>query len=328
MSTETENTFVVAICAATGNQGKEVIQRFQEINETLSKGAKKFHCVALTRNASSEKARNIGKLPNVTVAETDYLSVESLMSVLQNADALYLNYAMVENVADIEKSIIDTAIESGVKHIVYASTAGEKNQGVPHWKSSLMTDEYLEKCLSEARKHGKDFTYHLVQLAHFNENILPGSFFPPNNGKITYPWRSDAQFATSSLRDAARVACKLFVEPQKLNNGGTIDAVTELVSVDNIAKSLSKATGDKIRAKKGPWIFTTFGHWFGWEASAILTMAEYIDTHGFVKDLSLTDMADFLQEEIEAGEPLETMEIFARRHFGKGQQTSSGFNLC
>ena len=199
---QTKNPTVVAICAATGNQGKEVIQRFQEMNEGQIYGANIFHCKALTRNSTSAKAENLSKLPNVTVEETDYSSAESLRNALQNSDALYLNYALVENEAEIEKLIIDVAIEVGVKHIIYASTAGKKNQGVPHWTSSRKTDEYLEECLSKAREEGKDFTYHLVQLGHFNENILPGSYFPPKNGKISYPWRGDVQFATSSLRDA------------------------------------------------------------------------------------------------------------------------------
>ena len=46
-----------------------------------------------------------------------FLDSESLRSVLQNVDALYLNYALAKNQADIEKSIIDVAIESRVFRI-------------------------------------------------------------------------------------------------------------------------------------------------------------------------------------------------------------------
>ena len=311
-------TLTVAICAATGKQGREVIKRFQEINENNTYENRVFHSKALTRSRASTVAISFSKLPNVTVAETNYSSIESLKNVLGGVDAVYLNYAMVENEAEIERSVIDAAIESGVKHIIYASTVGcEKDHGVPHWASSYKTEEYLKECHSNCieKKEGcEDFKYHFVRLGHFNENILPGSYFPPKNGMITYPWRSDARCGTSSLRDVARVSCKLFAEPWKLDNGSSIDAITDCFTPDNIAEYLSNATGEETRATKGPWIFTTFGHWFGWEANSILFMAKYIDANDYVDFSSVTNMQTFLQNEIET-EPLETMESFCRRHF-------------
>lgn len=307
----------VAICAATGNQGREVLKRFQEINEAKTFENKVFRSKALTRRASSNEAINLSKMPNVTVAETNYSSIESLKNVLKGVDALYLNYAMVENEAEIERSIIDAAIESGVKHIIYASTVGcERDHGVPHWKSSFKTEEYLKECHSRCteKKGGDDFKYHFVRLAHFNENILPVSFFAPKNGYITYPWRTDVRCATSSLRDVARVACKLFTEPLRLDNGSSIDAATEFFTPNDLAKYVSNAKGEAISAAKGPWIFTTFGHWFGWEASTILSMAKYMDINEFV-DVSITDMHDFLQKKEIEIEPLETIQSFVCRHF-------------
>lgn len=314
MKSTDHNTYKVAICAATGNQGKEVISRFNEINESESYGSKVFHLKALTRNKFSDGAKRLSKVPNVTIAATDYSS-ESLMKVFSGVDALYLNYAMVKNEAEVEKTIIDAALESGVQHIVYASNVGcEKDHGVPHWISSYKTEEYLKERYS--KDDGKDFKYHFMRLAHFNENFTPGSYFPPKNGKITYPWNADALVATSSLRDAARVACKLFAEPCKLPNGSYIDAITEDMTSTGIAAAISKATGETVTAVKGPWIFTAFGQWFGWEANTILCMAKYIDVNN-CNGFDLDAMRNFLQEEIEDGEPLETIENFAKRHFSK-----------
>jgi hypothetical protein len=39
-----------------------------------------------------------------------------------------------------------------------------------------------------------------------NENMLPGSYFPKHNGELTYPWRNDARFPTSSLMFAKLVS--------------------------------------------------------------------------------------------------------------------------
>jgi uncharacterized protein YbjT (DUF2867 family) len=302
-----KDKYTIVICAATGNQGKEVINRFREINET-NQYEKTFYLKALTRSASSKEAMEISS--NVSVVETNY-STESMNAIFKGVDALYLNYAMVKNEAEVESSIIDAALNAGVKHIVYASTIScENDHGVPHWTSSYATEEHLKKCHSES---ANNFLFHFVRLGHFNENMLPGSYFPPKNGKLTYPWRSDARFPTSSLRDAARVACKLFAEPWKLANGSSIDTVTEYVTTEQIAAGISKAEGKFIKAAKGPWIFTTFGHYFGWEASTILTMAEYIDANELL-DMNFDTMLNLLKEEIDV-EPLETIEKFTKRHF-------------
>lgn len=309
----------VAVCCATGNQGKEVIQRFEEINETQIYGENNsFHIKALTRNASSNAAINIlsnSPKSNVTLAEVEYLSHESLKLALQGADALYLNYAMIENEAEVEKTIIDAAISAGVKHIVFASHINcEKDHGVPHWESSRKTNEYLKECLlmAQAKQEDTAFRFHLVRLAAFNENVL--SHFLPKGGKMTFPWRQDARFATASLRDVARVACKIIAQPLQLENGASIDVATEFTTSSDWATAISEASGENVAALKGPWIFTTFGHYFGWDASTILTMAEYIDKHELVDDIDPTVMRDFLQKEIEV-EPLETVENFAKRHF-------------
>ena len=310
----------VAICAATGNQGKEIIKRFREINEMQIYGAgKNFYIKTLTRNASSDAALKLSQnTPNLTVIETVYSSRESLENALRGVDALFLNYALVKNEAEIEKLIIDVAIKTGVRHIIYSTVAAcENDYGVPHWESSRQTNEYLRECLAAKQSEGcpdDAFRFHLVQLAHFNENILPGSYFPPKNGSITYPWRSDAQFATSSLRDAARVACKLFTDPTLLANGAAICAITEFVTVNKIASAVSDARGETIRPAKGPWVFTTFGHCFGWEASSILHMSKHIDKYEFMEGVSTVEMGKFLREEIKT-EPLETMTQFAKRHF-------------
>ena len=307
----------IAICVATGQQGKEVIQRFKEINEAHTYGQRVFHMKALTRNTSSKSAMSLSQIPNVTVVEVNYESSESLTDAFQGVDALFLNYVMCENEAEVEKSIIDAALLCGVSHIVYASHADcEGDHGVPHWESSRKINEYLHECLSR-KNTGQDFKYHLLRLTHFNENFSPKGYFPPKNGVIACPFRPDVRFATHSLRDVARVTCKLFAEPWKLGNGSSIHVSTELVTYDAIAKVVSKAKGEDVSAIKAPWVFTTFGHWFGWEASSILHMANYLDENEFVLDeSSLGETAAFLGSEEIKTEPLETIEMFANRIYG------------
>ena len=84
-----------------------------------------------------------------------------------------------------------------------------------------------------------------------------------------------------------------------------------------MAEYISKTTGTLTKAYKGPWIFLKFGHWFGFEASTILTMGERIENHwtkdGYIQQQKHT-ISEYLKEEIEQ-EPLECVEAFVARKF-------------
>ena len=211
---------------------------------------------------------------------------------------------------------VDAAIDAHVKHIIYSSTvACDTNTGVGHWESSFQTESYLRKAAEQA---DYDLRYHSVRLSHFNENILPGSYFPPKKGKLKYLWGVDVSVATSSLRDAARVVVKLFADPSLLPNGGHTDAVTESVTPNQIAQAISVAKNETIKAAHGPLFFLRFGHLFGWIPNSIVTMAKFIDnseSHPGYKANS-DDMLNLLRDELE-DEPLETIDEFALRHYAK-----------
>jgi hypothetical protein len=76
--------------------------------------------------------------------------------------------------------------------------------------------------------------------------------------------------------------------------------VTEYVTTEQIAAEISKSEGKFMKAAKGPWIFTTFGHYFGWEASTVLSMAKYIDANELL-DMNFDPMLNLLKEEIDVG---------------------------
>ena len=329
MEEDLDDVYTVAVCTSTGRQGREVVKRLKEITPHT---ANRFHVIGLTRkhivhgNSSSSSSDGAAEqLPSMDFADeyvqTNY-TTESLKDIFTTHDinALFLNYVAVKDQTKIEAGIIDAAVQTNVKHIIYSSIVGcDTNTGIGHYESSYNTELYLKK----VEQQRNDLTVHFVRLGpHYNENILQqGSssssynFGVPNfkKKKIQYPWDSHVPFPTSSLRDVGRVVGKLFVDPSL--GPQSIDAVTEVTTANDIAHALTLATNTTIRATKGPWVLLKFGKLFGWQAKSILQMSKYIDGGLDGYNVNLNDMKYFLMDELK-DEPLESIEKFALRHYG------------
>jgi hypothetical protein len=198
MTNFTEDFYTVAVSLATGNQGREIVQRFRELNENGNLG-KTIHIRALTRNATSRMSVEMANMKNVSVYAVDYTSNKSLAEAVNGCDAVFVNYIMCKDEFSINKSIIDAAVGAKVQHIIYSSTLAcnkKANQTVPHWNTSYQTEQYVREV---HEKSGDAFKYHFLRLGHFNENLLPGSYYPPKNGTVTIPWEPTAGVYTSSL---------------------------------------------------------------------------------------------------------------------------------
>lgn len=82
---------------------------------------------------------------------------------------------------------------------------------------------------------------------------------------------------------------------------------------------MSEAEGRTVRAYKGPWIFLNVIGRLAYEPRSIKIMGEFIERH-WTKDIvkDADKIRDFLKDEIEGGEPLESVRDFCRRHFASG----------
>jgi hypothetical protein len=99
-----------------------------------------------------------------------------------------------------------------------------------------------------------------------------------------------------------------------LENGTSIDCVTEYCTAKHFADMIANATKRDVVCVKGPWVFVKFGQYFGWSAKSVITMARFIERTNMKESGSLTQMQEFLKEEMK-DEPLETFEKFAIRNF-------------
>jgi uncharacterized protein YbjT (DUF2867 family) len=70
MTNFSEDVCTVAVSLATGKQGSEIVQRFQELNESGNLG-KTVHIRALTRDATSRGSVAMANRKNVSVFAVD-----------------------------------------------------------------------------------------------------------------------------------------------------------------------------------------------------------------------------------------------------------------
>ena len=79
------NVTTVVVCTVTGTQGKEITQRFSELNEARkAAGVAPMHVRRLTRNKNSSHAKKLAeKYPDLTLVDVDYASAESLKSAFE-----------------------------------------------------------------------------------------------------------------------------------------------------------------------------------------------------------------------------------------------------
>lgn len=191
----------------------------------------------------------------MTVVRTDY-SMESMSEILKGADALHLNSAMVPDEAKSKRRLL-------MQHSKRKSSTSSTHRPClviqRPWCSSLdflIQDGRVPSQVCQSSKHR-------LRIPLNTSCPLQGKY----SSRILLPthrrgdWiKTDAPFHASSLRDAARVTCKLFAEPWKLKNGAYQDAATEVITVDKTAAALCAArNGEPVEAVRGPWIFVTFG---------------------------------------------------------------------
>jgi hypothetical protein len=246
---------VVVVCNVTGRQGRAIVARFQELRARQK--SIRVTIRGLTRNKNSQKAKRLLEgLQNkdlLKLYDVDYDDASSFTQAFESADALLLNVIMSKEESQQYRNILTAALAAKtIRHVIYSSnTECQLDHGIPHWETSWKTEQYLEKLAS----YHPELTYHVLRYAHCNDNLL--SFYRPglNDTTIYVPWDPSVPVHTASVKDGARVACKLFLDPSLLPHGHKLDVVTDFCSPHNMAAAVSLASGGTtVEAYKGPWL--------------------------------------------------------------------------
>lgn len=158
------------ITGATGKQGGAVI-------DALLSASAPFDILALTRDASSARARALASKPKVTVVEGDLASIADALSKHGPIYGVFLVTVAGDAEAEerLAKSVVAEAIKAGVEHFIFSSVdrggadrTDDNPTNVPHFASKHRAEVFLKE-----KSAGTQMQWTILRPVGFMENLTP-----------------------------------------------------------------------------------------------------------------------------------------------------------
>jgi len=260
---ESEGPSRIAVLGATGQQGGAVVA-------SLAARGKKV--VAITRNAESEKARAVAKLPGVEVRKADLEDVESLKKAFAGCDGAFVLANFWEGMDAVKEmrhyQNAATALKAvgGWRHVVMSTleetATHPKMQDAPdilqHETGPMKVPHFDGKNRSHKFFDGLPMTY--LYTSCYLENFT--TFFActeqeDGSYQFTLPLGA-GPIAWTILEDVGNMTAAIFEKPDLI--GQTLGSSSLHCSCEQLAQIMSKATGKTITYNCVPWkTFASFG---------------------------------------------------------------------
>ncbi|KAM0251894.1 hypothetical protein ACHAQJ_007956 [Trichoderma viride] len=180
-------TTKIAVAGATGELGIPIV------NALLAAG---YSVTALTRHGSS----NASKLPtssNLSVAEVDYSSVQSLRTALK--DHTVVVSTLTSTSVDDQNTLIDGAVAAGVERFIPSEFGSDitnpKRNQLPVFKGKVKTHEYLEAVVAK----NPGFSYTVICNGAFLDWGLHGFLINVAEHTATIYNGGDIPFSATNL---------------------------------------------------------------------------------------------------------------------------------
>lgn len=237
---------ILAVFGATGQQGNSVINYVLNDPEL----SQKFQIRAITRTATSEKAKQLKE--KVQVVEADILDRASLEIALTGAHTVFAmtvpdfgpdGFQVEYNSG---KMIADVAVGKGAEYIIFSTLPSAKE---------ISGGKYTRSTQFEAKAQVERYIRGLpIKSAFYSPGLFMSnfhSFFLPRQAPdgtwvITNVNPRTAQMpCVDVIGDTGKFVGAILAEPDKYQ-GETLCAATALYSWEEIAATMSKATGKSV----------------------------------------------------------------------------------
>jgi len=217
----------VLILGATGNVGIEVLSALKKLDHQLE-----IYAGVRDTEFGNEKLSDF----NIKTIKFDFMNIETFLPALRYFDVLFL--LRPPQISDVKKyfaPLIETAMKSSIKHIVFLSVQGVENSKIiPHHK--------IEKLIVNSK-----ISYTFVRPAYFMQNFITSLRNDLVNNYRIYLPAGQAKFTVIDAEDIGYVTAKVIIEPQNHINKSYELTNNETLTFAEMAVKISKEIGKTIK---------------------------------------------------------------------------------
>jgi len=261
-----ENKKIIAVVGGTGAQAKGLIHSI--LND--SEGG--FKVRAITRNAGSDKSKELAKL-GVEVVEANVDDKASLVKAFEGAYGAFCvtffwEHFSPEKENQSAKNMAEAASEAGVKHVIWSTLEDTRKwiplnddrmptlhgkYKVPHFDAKGESNVYFEK---------SGVPYTLLNTSFYWENFIYFGLGPQKgpDGKlaITFPM-GDKKLPGIASNDIGKCAYSIF-KAGAAYQGKTVSIAGEHLTGNQMAEAFSKHLGVDVKYNDvPPSVYRSFG---------------------------------------------------------------------
>ncbi len=208
---------MILVTAAGGKVGSSLVKQLSEKKIAARAG---FH--------SEAKAKTL-KLPGIEPVVLDFRDPASVRNAMGGVDKVFLATPGTPDQPAAERTIVDEAKATGVKHVVKVSVIGALEGGIVFAKWSRVVELHIEQS-------GIAFTF--LRPNFFMQNFLNFAESIKTKGGFTLG-RGDARPCVIDARDIAAVGVKVLTETGHANRAYELNG-PEAISYAQVAERLTK----------------------------------------------------------------------------------------
>jgi uncharacterized protein YbjT (DUF2867 family) len=260
-----EDKKIIAVVGATGAQGGGLVHAI--LNDTSGE----FKARAITRDANSDKAKELKKL-GAEVVEADVNNKESLVKAFSGAYGAYCvtfywEHFSPEKEKEHAKAMAEAAKEAGLKHVIW-STLEDSRKWVPLEDDRMPTlmDKYKvphfdAKGESNAYFENSGVPYTFLNTSFYWDNFIYFGMGPQKgpDGKlaITMPMQ-DKKLPGIAAEDIGKSAFGIFKAGKKFQNK-TVGIAGEMLTGKAMADGFAELLGAEVLYNEVPAsVYRTF----------------------------------------------------------------------
>jgi len=237
---------IITVFGATGAQGGSVVRYLANDD--------RFAIRAVTRDTSSEKARELKEKYGAELVEADATNPESYERAFAGAYGAFVVTAFWDpstmgKEKEIGKNLVKAAKAAGVQHYVwstlpFARKESEGKYNVPHFDDKAEVDDDVKAA---------GFLFHTFFLAAFYYQNF-SSFFPiqkSEEGDLAVNLPDTSSITAYDVSQTGGIVAEIFNHREKWN-GQYVAASGDHFTLTEVEEVLSKAAGKKVQVNRIP----------------------------------------------------------------------------